>query len=123
MRSILRRACLPILLAVGGAAMLVYGVKCHLISVVEYRETKVTIDIPSPFLPDEQSPDPGAPQFGGPPPPIKQTVTQIDRITIIEHEPAVTRDVTVGGVVLLASGEIKRTYDSSSGKGPALCPT
>jgi hypothetical protein len=37
-----------------------------------------------------------------------------------EPEWAIVRDVTVGGVVLLANGHLKRTY---SGQPPALCPT
>ncbi|NIP23538.1 MAG: hypothetical protein GWN67_05335 [Phycisphaerae bacterium] len=36
------------------------------------------------------------------------------------REPAVIRDVTVGGLVRLDSGAIKRTY---SGKPPSACPT
>jgi hypothetical protein len=36
------------------------------------------------------------------------------------REPAIIRDVTVGGLVRLDSGAIKRTY---SGKPPSTCPT
>ncbi len=36
------------------------------------------------------------------------------------REPAIIRDVTVGGLVRLDSGAIKRTY---SGKPPSACPT
>ena len=39
---------------------------------------------------------------------------------LILNESAITRDVTVGGLVLLDSGEIVRTY---SGKPPEACPT
>jgi hypothetical protein len=39
---------------------------------------------------------------------------------ITEPESAIVRDVTVGGVMLVADGQLKRTY---SGKPPALCPT
>jgi len=60
------------------------------------------------------------PPFGLPaPPPIKviQTV-----VTVIEEpEPRVVREVSVGGVTLALSGEIKRTY--SGEEGPSLCPT
>ena len=123
MWTILRRVYLPLLLAIGGAGMLLYGVVSHLIPVLEERETKITIDIPAPFQMEGPPPFPGAPPFAGPPPTIKKTVTRTDRTTILEREAAMTREVTVGGVILLATGEIKRTYDSSSGKGPALCPT
>jgi len=37
-----------------------------------------------------------------------------------EPEWAIVRDVTVGGVALLANGHLKRTY---SGKPPSLCPS
>jgi hypothetical protein len=37
-----------------------------------------------------------------------------------EPEWVIVRDVTVGGVVRLANGQLKRTY---SGKAPSLCPT
>ena len=37
-----------------------------------------------------------------------------------DSEWAIVRDVTVGGVLLLPDGHLKRTY---SGKPPALCPT
>ena len=39
---------------------------------------------------------------------------------IVDSEWAIVRDVTVGGVMLLPNGHLKRTY---SGKPPALCPT
>ena len=37
-----------------------------------------------------------------------------------EPEWAIIREVTIGGVVRLANGHLKRTY---SGKPPALCPS
>jgi len=147
MGTILRRALLPILLAIGGVAMILYGVLYHVTPVLEERESKITIDIPMPFQPEGPSPFPGGPPFGGPPPMIKKTITRTDQTTIMEREPGMTREVTVGGVELRVtgakihdnisvlawiekkagpvhvSGEILRTYDSKSGKGPASCPT
>jgi hypothetical protein len=38
----------------------------------------------------------------------------------ITPEYAIVRDVTVGGIVRLANGQLKRTY---SGKTPSLCPS
>jgi hypothetical protein len=38
----------------------------------------------------------------------------------LEPESAIVRDMTFGGVELLANGHLKRTY---SGKPPSLCPT
>jgi hypothetical protein len=40
--------------------------------------------------------------------------------TTFDSEWAIVRDVTVGGLMLLPNGHLKRTY---SGKPPALCPT
>ncbi len=36
-------------------------------------------------------------------------------------EPAVVKDITIGGLVRLDNGQIKRTY--AAGQAPALCPT
>jgi hypothetical protein len=63
----------------------------------------------------------GAGAFGMPPPFVKKTVTRIDRVTKIESELALTREVTVGGVALIDTGELKQTY--SGDKGPSLCPS
>jgi hypothetical protein len=41
-------------------------------------------------------------------------------VVTLDSEWAIVRDVTVGGVMLLPNGHLKRTY---SGKPPALCPT
>ena len=123
MWAIVRRAILPALLLMAGFASLIYGAIFHSAPVLEERETKTTIDIPTAFPPGEPLgeafPSGGGP-FGGPPPVLKKTVTRIDLATIVESEPELTREVSVGGVALLDSGELKRTY---SGTGPALCPS
>ena len=125
MWSIIRRALVPALLVIVGAAALVEGVRYHPISVLVEKETPTTIEVPLVLPPDPtegNSSSPGMP-FGGPTF-IKKTVTRIDLVAIILSEPDATRDVTVGGLVRLTSGdhagELKRTY---SGNGPALCPT
>jgi hypothetical protein len=41
--------------------------------------------------------------------------------TLDESEPALIREVTVGGLRRRASGELERTY--GEGEEPALCPT
>jgi hypothetical protein len=147
MGTILRRAFLPTVLAIGGVAMILYGVLYHVTPVLESHETKFTIDIPAPFQSERPPPFPGGPPFGGPPSMIKKTITRTDQTTIMEREPGMTREVTVGGVELRVtgarihdtikvlawieklagpvrtSGEIWRTYDPKSGKGPAVCPT
>ena len=47
-------------------------------------------------------------------------ITEDYTVVTLDSEWAVVRDVTVGGVILLPDGHLKRTY---SGKPPALCPT
>jgi len=131
MRTI-RRAILPALLAIVGVGALLEGMLFHPVSVIikEETETKTTIEIPLMMPPGPSTDEPpsadGPPSFPpgmpfGGPTSIKQTVTRIDpAIIIMVPEPELMRDVSVGGVVRLASGELKRTY---SGKGPALCPS
>lgn len=106
------RAITPILLLAIGIGLLVYGVRGHRVPVVQNREVEETITIPQPPM------DPWMP----PPPPIKQTITTIERETSDVLEPALIRDVTVGGVALLDTGEIIRTYMAGE-DAPALCPT
>jgi len=115
MQAIVRRAVLPALLLIGGLASLIYGAKFHFASVVEERERETTIEVPPPFLPPfgEASP------FGGPPF-RKEVVKEKLLVTTAESEPALVREVTIGGVALTPAGALKRTY---SGKAPSLCPT
>ncbi len=46
----------------------------------------------------------------------------IEKYSELSNDPewVIVRDVTVGGVIRLANGPLKRTY---SGKAPSLCPT
>jgi hypothetical protein len=120
MWSIIRRAILPVLLLIGGLASIIYGTIFHSALVQMEEETKTTIEVPSQSVPLGEALPRGEAPFGGRPQFVKKTVTRIDTVSIVESEPVLTREVTVGGVVRLDSGELKRTY---SGKGPALCPT
>lgn len=55
------------------------------------------------------------------PPGLKyEKVTETYTESRKEPEWAIVREVTVGGVVLLADGRLKRTY---TGQPPSLCPT
>jgi hypothetical protein len=124
--AIIRRAIVPVLLAVAGLVAIVEGVLYHPIRVLVETETKKKIDVPLPT-------PPGLPMNGRSPrgtpfrrsTVIKKTVTQTELLPLMISEPDATRDVTVGGLERLVSGEhageLKRTY--SGGKGPALCPT
>lgn len=126
----IRRAIVPVALLIAGAVALVEGFCYHTIPAVIEKETTKKIDVSLPGPPMDGPPAEGGPSFRPGPPfgrpnVIKQTVTEIEFIPLILSEPAVTRDVTVGGLVRIASGdhagEIKRTY--SGDEGPATCPT
>jgi hypothetical protein len=118
--AIIRRAVVPALLIIVGVAGLVEGVLYHPIAVLVEKETKKTIDVPLPA-------QPAFPRGMGfaRPTVIKQTVTLTELVAMVISEPDATRDVTVGGLVRIGSGEhageLQRTY--SGDKGPALCPT
>ena len=125
MWAMIRRAGFPVLLLLGGAALLAYGAKFHSLPVVEEQEIEETIVPPS-------RPEPEARLE--PHPPTVEKQIRIRRVTKSESEPTLIREMTVGGValareesiisifgvILLASGELEQTY---SGEVPTLCPT
>ncbi len=130
MGSLLRRAILPLLLLAVGIASIVYGTSHHTEQVFEEQEIEIALAPPP--LPSEMN---GPPGFGGPsefgglpgelqpfgaPPPELQKVKQKVYVGTQEPELALVRDVTIGGLERLASGELRRTY---SGAPPSLCPT
>jgi len=135
------RGILSLLLLTGGIASFTYGVKYHIREVIEEQEIEISIEIPEMTMDqsqfDDQMGEPGfegeqgfggEPGFDGPPPdmmfpglpPEMQKVTQVVMIGKEETEMVILRDLTVGGIVLLPSGKLKRTY---TGKPPSLCPT
>ncbi len=149
MWRLVRRAIGPSLGLVAGVAALAYGLSKHAERAFEEQTEEIEIavsDFGPPGMPPEFAGPPGMPpEFAGPPgmpgmesppgfpgpppgmlpfgppPPRKQKVTQT---TIVEKtllEPAIVRDVTIGGLVREPRG-LRRTY-SSSGPPPALCPT
>lgn len=146
MWAILQRAIVPLVLLIAGIASTISGAKHHLIPVVQEHEEEVSIPMPTPFGPGPEGPlppdgPPGAPEPpsfapgqmpgadmppGGPPafwqpPPALTKVIKKVIITTDEPEPKIIREVSVGGLTLADSGEIKRTYTGD--EGPALCPT
>jgi hypothetical protein len=93
------RALLPVFLGVVGVVFLLYAVCFHRTPVLVAQtppadQTAVTETPPA--QPEEQT------------------------ATIVESEPDLVREVSVGGVTRLASGEIKRTYTGAPEKA---CPT
>lgn len=122
MWATIKRAIVPLLLLICGVASLIYGAKFHATPVVQQKEVEVPI-APSELFPPPlfgEPPLPGEPAPFGEPPPFLTQAKETILIAEDELEPAIIRDVTVGGLVLLASGELKRTY---SGEAPSLCPT
>jgi hypothetical protein len=135
MWKIVRRALLPLLVLAVGVAVLVHGVKKHTAHVFVEREIEISLAPPvfaAPNMPPGFGGPPGMngmpgfpggpggmPPFGAPPPELQKMKQKI-MVGQDEPETAIVRDVTIGGLVLLASGELKRTY---SGAPPSLCPT
>lgn len=148
MWGLLQRAVLPVLLLAVGVALTVYGVRHH--EVVVFEEQEIEVDLPLPEMPPDMAGagefggppgfggDPGfggEPGFEGPPGPEgmpgdmdpfgldprdRPKVIEIVLVDKSEPETTLVRDVTIGGLMRLDSGELKRTY---SGKPPSLCPT
>ena len=106
-----RLRALPTALLVGvGLALLVCGAAFRRLSVLVPQEAL----LPPQLVPDAPSLLLSDPLGGGPagPEPVLAE-TQLP-------EPAFTRDVTVGGIIRLATGELRRTY---AGEAPSQCPT
>ena len=151
MWAIVCRVFVPFVLLVAGIASAVYGVKHHVVPVVQEREEEISIPITSPFGPGPgELAIPGGPPFSENPPlpggspipegppvgdemppglpfapwqPPAQFVKAIKKtiVTTDDPEPRLIREASVGGLMLADSGEIKRTY--SGDEGPSLCPT
>jgi hypothetical protein len=131
----LGRAIIPLLLVLGGVALVYYGARYNSQEVVEEQEIKVPIAPPVPpgsMMPPGAPPGfPGAPPFEQQPPflepppllgaaPFPIEVTETVLVSKEDSELRLIREVTFGGVVLLDSGQLHRTY---SGDPPLLCPT
>jgi hypothetical protein len=131
----------PCCLLLAGVASVVHGTRFHATTVLEEQEVEITIPSPGPFLPSapfgqppplgepppfgEARPFDGSPPFGPSQPfggqqPFLTKIKEKVLVPMNEPEWKLVREVTIGGVVLLPSGELKRTY---SGKAPSLCPT
>ena len=117
MRVVIMRAVVPVLLLLGGIASLIYGARFH--DTLVFEEKEIEEKIPVPFgMPPFAGPE--APPWAQPPGFTLRTDKHKVLVPYDQSEPTLIRDVTVGGVVLLDSGDLKRTY---SGKAPSLCPT
>lgn len=144
---LLQRALLPAVVGCCAVASLAYGVKYHTVTV--YLEQEVEVE-PEPEIIEPLTPvfDPSAmmpmidPMTGMPigpdpndpfammPDVVFDPMSEIpdlpdpepifELVPIEEPESKIVSDITIGGLNLLASGIIERTY---SGEPPLLCPT
>ena len=104
----------------------------HTTPVVEARETETTIDVPLP-VPPPRAFERGSP-FGGPRvsgrdavwrarrPWSRRPSSESESVTVNQSEPSMIREVTVGGVELAKSGEIKRIESRWRREGPGTVP-
>jgi hypothetical protein len=105
----------PLVLILIGVGQVIYG--------VGFRTAPVTREEEGPPRPPPMpEPRPAFPFMGGdaPPPPPPPPVPEKLLVTEQESELQLIREVSIGGVTRLSSGELKRTY---TGAPPSLCPT
>lgn len=109
MRANAKQIIFPVALILVGLGQLIYGVGA--------RSAPVLIEKDGPpQAPPDFEPPPGVPFFNAPPPPTPEKLI----VTIRQSELRLIREVSIGGITRLASGELKRTY---TGTPPSLCPT
>jgi len=105
------RSAAAIVLVLAGAAAVVGAATWHAIPVLvppaKTAESSSGSETPGPAVEPPSPVTPGDDGAKGP-------------VVLIESEPALVREVTVGGVARLPSGDIQRTY---SGQAPSQCPT
>jgi len=112
-----RPALISVLFILAALVLLMYGASFHSIPVIEERE--VATAPPPPELPPPA--DSFWPFLIEEPPQTSVPAPETERVIHSETEPAVIREVTIGGVARQDSGEIKRTYSGET--VPSLCPT
>ncbi len=116
-----------LLVVVAGVSCVVYAAAFHAVTVTTEKEVEAPPP-PLPTMPERlpwESPG-GMPGMAGADPwatpvvPEPPPAITVEFVPIELREPAVVKDVTVGGLARTGSGGIRRTY---SGKAPAACPT
>jgi hypothetical protein len=120
MHTLVQRS-IPILLLVAGTASTIYGSRFHAQVVLEEREEEVEVLIPLAGAGGMGLQMPGAEQGPGG---LQDFIKEKRIHKVLEEkivpEWALCREVSIGGVKLLESGELQQTY---SGRPPSLCPT
>jgi len=109
-------------LMLGGAALLLYGYGYSRTTVL-IEEERTEPAPPGPQLRPAPGRGPGLGGFNLPflsPPPAPPRIRKV-LVAATTPETRVVRDVTVGGLVRIGPGRLKRTYIGEA--GPALCPT
>ncbi len=104
-----------------------WGARHHTLEIHEEQEIEISIAPPpemmQPMVPPGFDNPPGMegmPPFIPAPPPEMRTVKQIVLVGKEEPEGRAVFEVTIGGLALLETGELQRTY---RGAPPSLCPT
>jgi hypothetical protein len=128
MRIVILRTIPAGLVFLAGVASLIYGTLYHQLTITAEEEIEVAAVPPPMFGPADGPPMdglPGEPPGFAPldligPPPFAANIKQTVIVENQQPERVVVREVSVGGVTLLESGELRRTY---TGEPPALCPT
>ena len=123
-----------------GIVSLLWGTFRHTLEISEEQEIEISLAPPPEMMqgdpmgmagPEGGFPgDPGFedPNFGGPPgmpfmpgpPPEMQKVKQKVLVSKEEPESRAVFEITIGGLALMDTGELQRTY---TGAPPSLCPT
>ena len=137
MRRIILQTIPPALLFCAGIGCLIYGIAYHKLPVSAEQEIEVNIAPPPMYAPPGGTPfDPGhgpdgrqvglvhelamgSPPMMGPPAAATKIKEKVF-VTSDRTELALIREVSVGGVTLLDSGQLMQTY---TGEPPSLCPT
>ncbi len=107
-RAVTGKVLLGVFLVSVGLSLIVYGVRFHSEPVLVEQEVEPPAAEPAP------------PLFFTSRPPVIAPPAGKELVSLRESEPHLIREITVGGVTRLDSGEIKRTY---TGKPPTACPT
>jgi hypothetical protein len=98
------RAAVALALILCGVGAIVYAAAFHVVPV-------------QPEPPKPEAAGPAAPAVEAAPP---AEAAPAQPATVMESEPALVKEVSIGGVTLAGSGDIQRTY---SGQAPSQCPT
>ena len=129
MRRIILQTIPPTLLFCAGIACLFYGARHHKLPVSAEQEIEISIAPPPMYAPPGGAPFDAGPGMGPPgmgppqmmgPPPIATKIKEKVIVTDDRTELSLVREVSVGGVTLLDSGQLMQTY---TGEPPSLCPT